>query len=199
MDINFLDSMARGESSSFPVLRNAGVTGFQSSAEYSSQAHGCPATGAQVAFHGDCSAWPGLVWPGFLNGWELACRHTLHHILASLPRAHHSRLPAPPSASGRPMLGAVGRQLSAWRLAVESNKDVGVFGSPAAEDETASDFGEHSKIFRNILSVQVYVVFEKLSLDFVKCRCFVQLEPEGEDSASRQALFGLARVLQPLS
>lgn len=35
------------------------------------------------------------------------------------------------------------------------------------------------------------MVFEKLSLDLVKCRCFVQLEPEGEDSASGQALFGL--------
>lgn len=93
----------------------------------------------------------------------------------------------------------MGRQLSAWRLAVESNKDVGVFGSPAAEDETARDVGEHSKIFRIILNVQVYVVFEKLSPDLVKCRCFVQLEPEGEDSASGQALFGLARVLQPLS
>lgn len=133
-----------GELSSFPVLRNAGVTGFQSSAEYSSQAHGCPATGAQAAFHGDCSAWPGLVWPGSLNGWELACRHSAPH-LASLRHAHHSSLPAPPSASGRPGLGAVGRQLSAWRLAVESNKDVGVFGSPAAEDETASDFGEQAR------------------------------------------------------
>lgn len=54
-------------------------------------------------------------------------------------------------------------------------------------------------MFRIILSVQVFVVFEKLSPDLVKCRCFVQPEPEGEDSASRQALFGLARVLQPLS
>ena len=54
-------------------------------------------------------------------------------------------------------------------------------------------------MFRIILSVQVFVVFEKLSPDLVKCRCFVQPEPEGEDSASRQALLGLARVLQPLS
>lgn len=95
MDINFLDSVARGELSFFPVLRNAGVTGFLSSAEFSSQAPGCPATGAQAAFHGDCSAWPGLVWPGSLNGWELACRHSAPHL--GLPGACTSLQPAGPA------------------------------------------------------------------------------------------------------
>lgn len=77
-----------------------------------------------------CLAWP--VWPGSLNGWSWHAG-TAHHILASLERAHHSSLPALPSASGRPGLGAVGGDnFLHGGLQLESNKDVGVFGSPAS-------------------------------------------------------------------
>lgn len=98
MDTDLLDLVVRGELDSFPVLRNAGVTGFQSSSEYSSRPQGCRARGVQS---GDRSAWRGLAF------WEGGSWHAdvVHLVLASLPRAHHSSLPAPPSASGRPRAG----------------------------------------------------------------------------------------------
>ena len=89
-----------------------------------------------------CLAWPGVAWLSERMGAGMQTQRTTSCLLR---HAHHSSPPAPPSASGRPGLGAVGRQLSAWRLAVGSNKDVGVFGSPAADDETASDFGEQGR------------------------------------------------------
>lgn len=90
---------------SFTVLRNAGVSRFQCRFEYL-VASGCLATGAACPPPGQlCLACRGLAfWEG--GSWRA---WTLHPIAASLPREHHSSLPAPPSASGRPGLGAVGR------------------------------------------------------------------------------------------
>lgn len=48
---------------------------------------------------------PGLLWLGFVGGREL---HTDGCCTPSQPACHVSITPAPPSASGRPELGAVG-------------------------------------------------------------------------------------------
>lgn len=108
-----IDPVVQGELGSFPVLRNAGVTGFKAALN--------PPAGLGVAQQQVLSAFhrvagPGLACVAWLYGRAGAGTRTpCTPVSASLPCAHPSSLPAPPSASGRPGRGG-GETFSAWRL-----------------------------------------------------------------------------------
>lgn len=132
------------------MLRNAGVTGFKAALN--------PPAGLGVAQQQVLSAFhrvagPGLACVAWLYGRAGAGTRTpCTPVSASLPCAHPSSLPAPPSASGRPGQG-VGRHFLHGGLQIESKNDTGAFGSPVAKDKAANEFREDTKIFRIVLSL----------------------------------------------